>query len=227
MQVNVKEFLKETGITEPFYPGKRLVHTCRQPGEFKSHCVVLDWREPGKILIEVKAGLSGRDMEPKDLKYYPLSFQTPTYVEIELINDNKGDNKGKKDEEESGSAQGSGSSGGGGKQPLKKSLSDMKMMASGAFGSAIEGKIPALGNIVAMVVMGTKIAAQAYGKVLGALSHQIAHGKVGVTELLAKAGDFVTKYTPPSFMAPTGDEQKTYKYDREKNANIGFRPGMG
>jgi len=63
MQVNVKQFLEEAGITEAFYPGKRLVHSCRQPGEYKSHCVVLDWRNPDKIKIEVKAGLSGKDLD--------------------------------------------------------------------------------------------------------------------------------------------------------------------
>lgn len=216
MKVNVKEFLKESGITEPFYPGKRLVHACRQPGEYKSHCVVFDWRDPAKILIEVKAGLTGRSLEPRDLKYYPLSFQTPTYVEIEVVNDNATD-------EEEGK-QGSASSSGGGKQP-KKSMSLENI--SNAFGSVMEGNIPAIGKIVDMVVMGTKIAAESYGKVMGSFAKQIAHARIGATDLLAKAGDFVTKYSPPAFMAPTGDEKKAYKYDREKNANIGFRPGMG
>jgi hypothetical protein len=214
MKLNVKEFLKEAGISEAFYPGKRLVHACRQPGDHKSHSVVFDWRDPGKIRIDLRAGLSGKTLDIKELKYYPLSFQTPTYVEIEVINDNKS-----KDEEEEGK-KGS-ASGGGGKQP-KKSL-----MASEAFGSATEGKIPLFGKVVEMVVMGTKIAAEAYGAVLGTLAKQISHSKVAATDLLAHAGNFVTKYMPPSFMAPTGDEQKTYKYDREKNANIGYRPGPG
>lgn len=218
MKVNVKQFLEESGITESFYPGKRLVHACRQPGEYKSHCVVFDWRDPAKILIEVKAGLSGRSLDAKELKYYPLSFQTPTYVEIEVVNDNKDDEEGK---------QGSTSSSGGSTKGPKKTLLSMKDMAVGAFGSVVDGKVPEFGKIVAMVVMGTKIAAESYGKVMGVFAKHISHAKIGTTELLAKAGDFVTKYMPPSFMAPTGDEKKTYKYDREKNANIGFRPGMG
>ena len=222
MQVNVKEFLDQSGITEAFYPGKRLVHTCRQPGEYRSHCVVLDWRNPDKILIEVKAGLSGRDLEPKKLKYYPVSFQTPTYVDIEVVNDN-GDKEDEDGEKTSGK---SGSSGGGGKKPAR-SLESLKMMASDAFGSVSEGKIPELGKIKEMVVLGTKIAAEAYGNVMGKLANGIAHAKVSTTDMLAQAGKFVTKYTPPSFMKPTGDEQANYKYDREKNADIGYKAGLG
>ena len=221
MQVNVKEFLAEAGITEAFYPGKRLVHSCRQPGEYKSHCVVLDWRNPDKIRIEIKAGLSGKDLEPKKLKYYPVSFQTPTYVDIEVVNDNKDDDK----EEEEGKSSGKGGSGS--KAPKKKSLDDVKLMASQAFGSVMEGKIPELGKIVEMVVLGTKIAAEAYGNVMGKLAHGIAHAKVSTTDMLAQAGKFVTNYTPPAFMKPTGDEQATYKYDREKNADIGYKASLG
>ena len=36
MKVNVAEFLRESGIDEPFYPGKRLVKQCRQAGDFKA-----------------------------------------------------------------------------------------------------------------------------------------------------------------------------------------------
>lgn len=220
MQVNVKEFLEESGITEAFYPGKRLVHMCRQPGDFKSHCVVFDWRNPDKIRIEVKAGLSGKDLTPDKLKYYPVSFQVPTYVDIEVINDNKD-----KEEEEGKSS--SGKSGGGGKQPAKKKLSDMKLVASEAFGSVMDGKVPELGKIIEMVVMGTQIAKDAYANVMSKLVHGLQHAKISTTDMLAQAGKFVTKYTPPAFMKPTGDEQATYKYDREKNADIGYRPGMG
>ncbi len=217
MRVNVKQFLEEAGITEAFYPGKRLVHACRQEGQFKSHSVVLDWRNPEKIRIELRAGLTGKELSIKELKSYPVSFQTPTYVDIEIVNDNKDDDKEGKS---------TGSGGGGGKSP-KKSLESMRSLASEAFGSVREGKIPEMGKIVEMVIMGTKIAAEAYGKVMGVLAKQLHHAKIQATDLLAQAGDFVTKYTPPAFMAPTGDEQKVYKYDREKNADIGFRPGPG
>lgn len=223
MQVNVKQFIEESGITEAFYPGKRLVHTCRQPGEYKSHCVVLDWRDTAKIRIEVKAGLSGKDLEPSKLKYYPVSFQTPTYVDIEVINDNKEDEDEEKGEGSKGT---SGKGGSGSKQPAKKKLKDVKLMASEAFGNVMEGKVPELGNIVDMVVLGTKIAADAYANVMGNLANGIAHAKVSTTDMLAQAGKFVTKYTPPSFMKPTGDEQANYSYDREKNADIGYKAGM-
>jgi hypothetical protein len=214
MKVNVKQFLQEAGITEPFYPGKKLVHNCRQEGQFKSHCVVFDWRNPDKIRIELKAGLAAKPLTIKELKNYPVSFQTPTYVDIEVINDNA-----KEDEEGS---QSSGSGGGGSSKGPKKSLSGSM---SQAFGTVMQGKIPELGRIVEMVVMGTKIAAEAYGSVLETLAKQLNHAKIQATDLLAHAGKFVTKYTPPAFMAPTGDEEKVYKYDREKNADIGFRNG--
>lgn len=218
MKVNVKQFLQEAGITEAFYPGKKLVHACRQEGQFKSHSVVLDWRNPDKIRIELRAGLNGKELTIKELKNYPVSFQTPTYVDIEIVNDNKEDEEGKST---------SGSGGSGGSKGPKKSLESMRSLASEAFGSVREGKIPEFGKIVEMVVMGTKIASDAYGKVMGVLAKQIQHAHIKATDLLAQTGDFVTKYMPPSFMAPTGDEQKAYKYDREKNADIGFRPGPG
>lgn len=219
MQLNVKEFLAESGITEAFYPGKRLVHSCKQTGEYKNHCVVLDWRDPSKIRIEVKAGMSGKDLTRDKLKYYPVSLQTPTYVDIEVINDNTD-----KDDEEGKSK--SGSTGGSGGQKPKKSLSEISRMSE-VFGSALAGKVPELGKIVEMVVMGTKLAADAYANAMGKLAHGIQHAKISTTDMLAQAGKFVTKYMPPAFMKPTGDETATYKYDREKNADIGYRPGMG
>ena len=217
MRINVKEFLEQSGVTEAFYPGKRLVHKMRQTGEYKSHCVVLDWRNPDKIRIEVKAGLSGKDLEPKKLKYYPVCFQAPTYVDLEVVNDN--DDKDDKEDETEGK---SGKSSGGGKQP-KKSLKEV----TSAFGSAIEGAIPALSEIKEMVVLGKEIAKEAYGQVMAELSHQIEHLKISATDMLAKASDLVTRYTPPAFMEPTGDEQADYKYDREKNADIGFKQSLG
>lgn len=216
MRVNVKEFLEQSGIEEAFYPGKRLVHRMRQTGEYKSHCVVLDWRNPDQIRIEIKAGLSGKDLEPKRLKYYPVCFQAPTYVEVEVVNDNK------TEEEDESEGKSSGKSSGGGKQP-KKNLKDI----SSAFTSAIESAAPELAEIKEMVVLGKEIAQEAYGKVMAELSTQIEHLKISTTDLLSKASDLVTRYAPPSFMEPKGDEQAGYKYDREKNANIGFKQTMG
>jgi hypothetical protein len=217
MKINVKQFLDEVGITEEFYPGKRLVHACKQTGQFKSHCIVLDWRNPEKIRMEVKAGLSGKDLEPKRLKYYPVSFQSPTYVDIEIVNDNR--------EEEEEESKGKSSGSGGGKQP-KKNLSDLKSMMSDAFSDVMEGKIPEAGAIKEMVVLGTQIAKESFGAVMGEFAKQIENAKISTTELLSRAGDFVTKYTPPAFMEAKGDEQAIYKYDREKNANIGYKPNL-
>ena len=217
MKMNVKQFLSEVGVTEDFYPGKRLVHSCKQTGQFKSHCIVLDWRDPSKIRMEVKAGLSGRDLEPQKLKYYPVSFQTPTYVDVEVVNDNA-------EEEEESKGKGK-ASGGGGKQP-KRNLNDLKAMASNAFSAVVEGIVPESGKIVEMVVLGTKIAKESFGAVMGEFAKQIKNAKISTTELLSRAGDYVTKYTPPAFMEPKGDEQAQYKYDREKNANIGYKATM-
>lgn len=216
MRVNVKEFLAQSGVTESFYPGKRIVHKMRQTGEYKSHCVVLDWRNPDKIKIEVKAGLSGKNLEPKQLKYFPVSFQSPTYVDLEVVNDN-----GDKEDEEGKQGSG-GKSSGGGKQP-KKSLAEI----SNAFGAAIEGAVPELAKIKEMVVLGKEIAKESYGKVLATLSTQIEHLKITGAELLAQASDLITRYSPPSFMEPVGNEQAEYKYDAEKNADIGFKQTLG
>ncbi len=87
MQVNIQEFLETCGLDEPLYPGKRVVKKLPQPGEYKSHCIVYDWRDPAKIRVEVKAGLSGRDLPAKDLKKYPISFQSPTFIEIDVTGD--------------------------------------------------------------------------------------------------------------------------------------------
>lgn len=84
MQVNIEEFLETCGLGEQLYPGKKVVMKLPQPGEYKSHCVVYDWRDPSKIRVEIKAGLTGRDLPPKELKRYPISFQSPTYIELEV-----------------------------------------------------------------------------------------------------------------------------------------------
>jgi len=112
MKLNIKEFLKESGIKEPFYPGKRLVRQCVQTGEFKSHSVVLDWRESEKVRIDIRAGVNGLTLPNDKLKKYPVSFQSPTYVVIEVSNDDV------EDEDETEGKKGK--SGGGGKGNKKK-----------------------------------------------------------------------------------------------------------
>jgi hypothetical protein len=216
MQVNIKEFVEQAGLEEPFYPGKRVVKLCPQPGEFKSHCVVYDWRNPAHIRIEIKAGLSGRDLPANDLVKYPVSFQAPTFIEIDV---NSGEmrtlsrlNSDDDDDEDSDSGS-KGKSGGGGKRPAKKSM--LRSMHS--FASAVEGLLPETGKISQMVIMGKKIAEEAYHSVLEKFFVQVEHAKISATDLMAAAGKLLTKFTPPAFLKPKGDEDRVYKYNREKN----------
>lgn len=217
MQVNIKEFIADAGLVDPFYPGKRSVKLCPQPGEYKSHCVVYDWSDPSRIRIEIKAGLSGRDLPTKDLIRYPVSFQAPTYIEIDVAsgemrtlaraNTDSDDNEDE-DEGKSGKA-------GGGKRPAvkKKGISGSMM----SFASAVEGALPERGRIVEMVVMGMKIAESAYESVLHKFVIQVEHAKISASDLMAAAGKLVTKFTPPAFLKAKGDETGLYKYNREKN----------
>lgn len=223
MKVNIKKFLDDAGITEFFYPGKRLVRQYPQPGEFKSHSVVLDWLNPGKIRIDLRAGISGHTPPRDILKKYPVSYQTPTYVEIAV---DAHAAKGKKDEEGEGESDSdsegrasSGKGGGGGRGfRLARNLDeDTGGAMSRLFGKAMEGAVPEMGRVTEMVVMGMKIGAEAVETVLDVLAHQILTAKVSATDLLARAGKFITRYTPPAFLAPKGDETAVYQYDREKN----------
>ncbi|HEY0902171.1 MAG TPA: hypothetical protein VGD95_08615 [Micavibrio sp.] len=221
MKINIQEFLDHCGITdEKIFPGKKLVRKLRQPGEFKSHCVILDWHHTDQLHIEIKAGLSGRTLANADLKKYPVCFQAPTYIDIKtnISNDDACDD----DEEEQGSS--GRASGGGGGRKLKKSLQGEMVSA---FSTVMEGKVPELGTIKKMVVMGKEIGKDAYAQVMEKLAEQIRQTKIIATDLLAEAGKFITKYSPPAFMKPTGDEDKPYKYDRMKNEPMFGRPLMG
>lgn len=194
MNVQIKELIARFGLSEPLYPGKKLVQIA-SVGELKSHCVVYDWRNPEQLRIEIKAGTTGQDLPLKDLQKYPVSFQSPTHVVIEVT-----------DEDEEGAQ---GKAGSGSRKPKKKSSLE-------GFLRVAEGKIPALGKITEMVVMGKEVAAEAYGKVFATFANQIEKMKISPTDLLAQAGNFVTKYTPPAFLQPKGDEQAQYQYNREK-----------
>lgn len=223
MRVDLKQFLDDANVDDSFYPGKRIVKPCKQTGEYKSHCVVLDWRDPDMIRIEIKAGLSGNHLAPENLRRYPVCFQMPTYVDIKVTNDNDSDDED--DEDEKGKS--SGGKSGGRRPEQKKRLEDIAMIA-GQFGSSAEGKIPSGGRIVEMMVMGVKMAKEAFGTAFSELTRQISHAKVSATELLAKTSDMVKRVAPPSFITPKGDETEKYKYDREKNADIGMRrPSLG
>lgn len=206
MHVQIREFLDHAGVEEQIYPGKKLLVKCAQPGEYKSHCVVIDWKNPDLLHLEVKAGLSGHDLKPVDLKKYPVSFQARTFIEIATGQDNA------EDEDEGEDTSSSGRGGGGGKKPKVKKLSD-----SGLFSRMAEGKIPEMGDIRKMVIMGKEIAKESYAQVMEKFAEQIRHMKIATTDLMAEAGKFVTRYTPPAFMKARGDEVAKYKYDREKN----------
>lgn len=219
MEVNIQKFIKDAGLEEPFYPGKRVVKACPQPGEYKSHCVVYDWHDPSHIRIEIKAGLSGKDLPAKELTRYPVSFQAPTFMEIDVktgaiktINARVSNDD---DEDEDGDTGSKGKSGGGGKSPIKKK--DGSALSLNSFVAAAEGKVAELGVITQMVVMGMEIAKEAYTNVLNSFFTQVEHAKIQTTELIAAAGKLITKFTPPAFLKPTGDENKVYKYNREKN----------
>ncbi len=211
MKVNIQELLEQTGLEgERLYPGKKVVKRLTQPGEFKSHSVIYDWHNSDTLRIEVKAGLSGRTLDPKELAKYPVSFQADTYLDIEAANDDEDDED---DEGEEGSK---GKSGGGGRKMKKKQEEKSSLSA---FSKVVEGKIPSAGEITKMVVMGKEIAKQAMAAVLETLQAQIKHAKIAPTDLLAHAGKFVTKVTPPEFMKQKEGEtyDTKYKYDREKN----------
>ena len=224
MKINLKEFLEQSKIGDSLYPGKRVVKPCTQAGEFKSHCVVFDWRNPQELLVEIKPGLTGKQVAPEMVRKYPVCFQMPTFIKIAVTNDNS-DNE---DEESESGRQGSGSgSGGGGKKPARKkrSLEEIELI-SGRFGDSVEGKIPALGKVTEMMVMGVKIAKDAFQNTFAELSRQISNAKVSATEILAKAGNFVKRVQPPSYVQPKGDETIKYNYDRLKNADIGLKSPM-
>lgn len=233
MRVNIKEFVEQSGLTEPFYPGKWVVKPCPQPGEFRSHCVVYDWRDPSRIRIEIKAGLSGRDLPVKELVRYPVSFQAPTFIEIDVrtgdmktVSRKTVANDDEQDEDDESGSGSSGKSGGGGKRPAKKADKELNTSRL-SFSSAVEGLLPESGKIVEIVVMGMKIAEEAFVSVAERFKSQISHAKISTTDLMAAAGKLVTKFTPPAFMKPKGDENKVYRYNREKNEPMftGMLPG--
>lgn len=240
MQINIKKFLTDADIKETLYPGKRIVKKCKQIGEYKNHCVVIDWRDSENIQIDIKPGLSGKQLAPEIANKYPVCFQMPTRVKIKVTNDNddndkegSGDDeegrskgKGSSGDDEEGKSKGKGSSGGGGKKPAKKKLEDIKLIAA-RFGDSAEGSIPTLGEIKEMVVMGVEIAKEAFESAFTELSRQITHAHIAATEILAKAANLVTRVTPPSFMEAKGDETTNYNYDRNKNADIGFKMSLG
>ncbi len=184
MAINIQAFLEKCGIKEPMYPGKRLVHKLPQPGEHKSHSIVYDWRNPETLRMEVKAGLSGHDLMPKEQKKYPLSFQSPTYVEFKMFHMDEMDMAQEDtDEDEEGKE---GRAGGGSRMPRKRIH---------AFSEVMRGRIPDAAEIKKLVVMGKEIAQGACEMVLESLAAQIKNLTVAPVNLLA-AVTKVTKVAP-------------------------------
>lgn len=216
MQTNIKEFLAECGVEESFYPGKRLVRGCPISGDHKSHSVVFDWRHPEAIRVEVRAGITGRELSAKDLVLYPVSFQAPTFAEFRVAANGNLLGEGDREDEDEEGDRSSGKGGGGGKRPK---LTDKEKMGVSlrSFGDVVKGQTPEAAELKRLVVMGMEIAKEAWGSVLSVMKEQVAKTNIKATDMLAKAGKFVTRYTPPAFLQAKGDETAVYQYNREKN----------
>jgi hypothetical protein len=214
MQVNIQDMLKETGNKEKIYPGKRIVQKYAQPGEFKSHCVVFDWRSSDLLRVELKAGLLGKDLDVSELKKYPVSYQAPTYLELIINND---DDKIEEDEEEEGTKGKSG--GGGGKKPAQKKLDDSEASLS-AFEKVSEGQVSELADIKKFVVMGKELAQEAFAQAFDNLKEQLRQTKVMALDIMKNVGDIIKKATPGGGLEARGNESVSYKYDSEKTAAL-------
>ncbi len=205
MKVNVHQLLKDSGIEETIYPGKRVIKKYPQSGDHKSHCAVADWSNPGKFRLELRAGLTGLQLPLSELKKFPISFQAQTYLDIAFDNDNM-------EEEEDGESKGKGGSG---KQPKRRALEDSGLSLS-AFGRAMEGSVPSLGEIKKFVVMGKELAREAYEVALNNLTHQLQQVKVMAIDILIGTSDIIKKATPGGGLEAKGDETIRYKYDAER-----------
>jgi len=215
MQVNIQELVKESGLDEKIYPGKKLVKKYVQPGEFKSHCVTFDWRSD-TIRVELKAGLTGRALDLSDLKNYPVSYQAPTFIELissEEFDTKAEDEDGDEDEEET-----KGKSGGGGKKPGHK-LEDDELNLS-AFEKVTEGVIPELAEIEKFVVMGKELAQEAFTQAFENFKEQLHQTKVMAMDIMKGVSDIIQKATPGGGLEAKGDESIKYKYDTEKTASL-------
>lgn len=209
MQVNVKELVEAAGKDLSLYPGKKLVVKYQQPGEYKSHCVTMDWRTD-TLRVDLRAGLTGRQLEAKDLTKYPVSFQAPTYFELEPVNDLEDD----EDEEE-----GKGKSGGGGRKPAEDKLEDDDLSLS-AFDKVTEGEVPEKGDISKFVVMGKELAQEAFASAYESFKEQLQQTKIMALDIMKSATDMVQKATPGGGLEAKGNETVNYKYDNDKNAPL-------
>lgn len=214
MQVNIQELVQETGLDEKIYPGKKLVKKYVQPGEYKSHCMVFDWRSD-VLRVELKAGLTGRDLDLSDLQKYPVSYQAPTFLELVADKEVEAKTEEEDDEEE----EGKGKSSGGGKKPAMKQLEDSDLSLS-AFDKATDGDVPEMGQIEKFVVMGKEIAQEAFGQAFENLKEQLHQTKVMAMDIMKGVSDVIKKVTPSGGLEAKGNEQIQYKYDVEKTAAL-------
>jgi hypothetical protein len=205
MKVNVQELLSSAGLEgESFYPGKRLKREYRVPGDHKSHCAVIEWHD-NIVHFELKAGLTGHALDPKELREYPVSFQARTYIDIETASG---------DEDEDDSARGK--SGGGGKKPAMKKTEELSSLK--AFSKMADGAVSTLGEIKKFVIMGKEIGRDGYAQAFENLKTQLSQAKVMVMDLMKGVSDIIHKATPGGGLAARGDETIKYKYDSEKTA---------
>lgn len=211
MQVNVKELIDQAGLSDPMYPGKKLVKKYPLPGEYKSHCIVFDWHDSKLLHVELKAGLTGRTLDLADLKKYPVSYQARTYMEILTA---AAENENEEEDEDGDGARGK--SGGGGKKPARR-LEDQTINLS-AFGKAMDGHVPTLGELSKFVIMGKEIAREAFAQAYENFVEQLHQTKVMALDLMKGVSDIIVKATPGGGLEARGDETIKYKYDAEKTA---------
>ena len=209
MKVDIQDLIGSAGIKEPVYPGKKLVRKYPISGDHKSHCVVFDWHDSDLFHVELKAGLSGKTLDPADLHAYPVSYQARTYLDIAI---REGEDE---DEGEEGSK---GKSGGGGKKPAAKKPEEQEVSLS-AFDKVTEGKIPETGTIEKFVVMGKELAKEAFSTAFENLKQQLGQAKVMAMDIMKGVANIV-KATPGGGLEARGDESVTYKYDAEKTAGM-------
>ncbi len=215
MQVNIKELIDQAGLTDPLYPGKKLVKKYALPGEYKSHCIVFDWHDSKMLRVELKAGLTGRQLDLGDLKKYPVSYQAPTYMDIKTGQDLESRAHDDDEEEEDGDGA-RGKSGGGGKKPARR-LEDQTINLS-AFSRVMDGQVPSLGEITKFVVMGKELAKEAFAQAYENLKEQLSQTKVMAMDLMQGVADIIVKATPGGGLEARGDETIKYRYDSEKTA---------
>ena len=221
MIVDIKDLIRQAGKEEQFYPGKRILKRYTVPGEFKSHCVVFDW-QTDILKVELKAGLSGKNLDPKELKNYPVSYQAATY--LELVAENDDDIEDEDEDETSGSK---GKSGGGGKKPKQRKLEDSDLSLS-AFDKATDGQVADKATIKKFVVMGKELAQEAYAQAFTNFKEQLAQTKVMAMDIMKDIGNIIQKATPGGGLEAKGNESVKYKYDVEKTSGLfgGMSPGQ-